>query len=421
MSHAGMARSTFKETEPNLQYVREAQSSDDILLTNSDPFAPQAPSPPLYHAVDDLSSAFGCRSELNTSTEDGVVRVMALNNQLAKASSKMHRGFQAFLRNTGAYHPTIKGKRPSGPPPVSFTVDFDTGSSDLFLPAQTCQVNCEGHIAYDTDASSTARNLNRTFSLSFGDGSTVHGNQFTDTVIIANLTATNQTVGAASRYSTGFAIDQFPPDGLMGMAFPQISNFPANPVFQTLIAEDKTTARQFAFKLTNSGSELFLGGADNSQFIGSLSINPVVQEGFWQVSLDAVNVNGAAAVVAQSAIIDTGTTLVLGNWNSVSAVYAAIPGSQAATSTIGPGFFTFPCDSDLSISLTFGGKAFAISPSTFNLGLAAPGSSDCVGGIAAIKENFWIVGDVFLQNVYTVFDVVNPLVAIDMASIVWPS
>ncbi|GLB33562.1 putative peptidase A1 family protein [Lyophyllum shimeji] len=343
---------------------------------------------------------------------------------IRKLDSKMHRGFQAFLRNTGAYHPNDKrqtAKRATGSdeltddggtlwhgtislgtPPVSFTVDFDTGSSDLFLPAQTCQVNCEGHIAYDTDASSTARNLNRTFSLSFGDGSTVHGNQFTDTVIIANLTATNQTVGAASRYSTGFAIDQFPPDGLMGMAFPQISNFPANPVFQTLIAENKTTARQFAFKLTNSGSELFLGGANNSQFIGSLSINPVVREGFWQVSLDAVNVNGAAAVVAQSAIIDTGTTLVLGNWNSVSAVYAAIPGSQAATSTIGPGFFTY-----LSISLTFGGKAFAISPSTFNLGLAAPGSSDCVGGIAAINENFWIVGDVFLQNVYTVFDVGN--------------
>jgi cathepsin D len=68
------------------------------------------------------------------------------------------------------------------------TVDFDTGSSDLFLPTPMCGANCSGHKLYDPSASSTAKDLLKTFSLSYVDGSTVEGEQFTDVVSIAGLT-----------------------------------------------------------------------------------------------------------------------------------------------------------------------------------------------------------------------------------------
>ena len=41
---------------------------------------------------------------------------------------------------------------------------------------------------YDPSASSTAQNLSKAFALSFGDGSTVEGDQFTDVVNISGLT-----------------------------------------------------------------------------------------------------------------------------------------------------------------------------------------------------------------------------------------
>ena len=85
-----------------------------------------------------------------------------------------------------------------------------------------------------------------------------------------------------------------------------------------------------------------------------------------------------------------------------------------------------PCDFNNSVSITFSGRAFEISPSTFKLGPESPGSSSCIGGIAASDgfgehppsffatelshgwmAGFWIVGDVFLQNVYTAFDLGN--------------
>ena len=54
------------------------------------------------------------------------------------------------------------------------------------------------------------------------------------------------------------------------------------------------------------------------------------------------------------------------------------------------------------MAFTFGGKSFPISLDTFNLGLLEEGGNDCVGGVmAASGLPGFIVGDVFLQNVYT--------------------
>jgi cathepsin D len=72
--------------------------------------------------------------------------------------------------------------------PCSDTVDFDTGSSDLFVPSIDCQKNCEGHARYTPALSVTSQNIGDTFDISFGDGSEVSGEVFTDVVSIAGLT-----------------------------------------------------------------------------------------------------------------------------------------------------------------------------------------------------------------------------------------
>ena len=67
-------------------------------------------------------------------------------------------------------------------------MDFDTGSSDIFLPSTSCDNSCDGHTRYNPVASKTAVDLNDTFLLEYGDGSSVSGEQYNDTVSIAGLT-----------------------------------------------------------------------------------------------------------------------------------------------------------------------------------------------------------------------------------------
>ncbi|TFY81195.1 hypothetical protein EWM64_g2816 [Hericium alpestre] len=328
-------------------------------------------------------------------------------------AGKIQRGFETYEKNTGAAHPLAASlkhkKRATGADaltddeaqlwygsisvgtPVG-ALDFDTGSSDLFLPGPSCSENCEGHTTYNPSSSSTSKSLGKSFSLSYGDGSTVSGTQYTDTVAIAGLTATGQTLGAAKTFSTGFSSDQFPADGLLGMAFKSLSDYNANPLFQSLMAQGKTSSSVFGF---------------NDLYSGDFTWVPVTQAAYWQVELGGLSVNGKSALSRTAAIVDTGTTQIIGDPDTVKSIYSQISGAKSA-SQYGDGIYTIPCDFSTPISLTFSGKSFDVDPKNFNIGSAD--SNSCIGGLASdaeISEEFWIVGDVFLTNVYTAFDVGN--------------
>ncbi|KAI0296947.1 acid protease [Multifurca ochricompacta] len=360
-----------------------------------------------------------------------VVNVTRLKSGVRRTIEKIQNGFNAFERNTGAPHPFASKLSPFekrgagdplidyqaelwygpisvGTPPKTYTVDFDTGSSDLFLPSSTCGSTCKGHRLYNTKASSTAYDLKKTFILKYGDGSSVTGEQYTDTVSIGHFTAKKQTVGAANHYSTGFQIAQSPSDGLLGMGFKSISDYHANPVFQTLVAQGQVKDAVFGFYLGQSGSELYIGGTNPKHYKGSFTYVDLTQEGYWLTEFDGFTVGGKQIVGSTSAITDTGTTLIIGDTASVGSIYAKIPGAKPWNN----GLYTIPCSFNTPVSITFGGTAFKIEPNTFNNGQVSQGSSECVGGLAADASlssghgpGFWIIGDVFLQNVYTAFDV----------------
>ena len=59
-----------------------------------------------------------------------------------------------------------------------FTIDFDTGSSDLWIPSKSC-TTCGSHAKYDPSHSGTKKS--GSFSISYGDGSTASGTPYTDT------------------------------------------------------------------------------------------------------------------------------------------------------------------------------------------------------------------------------------------------
>lgn len=108
--------------------------------------------------------------------------------------------------------------------------------------------------------------------------------------------------------------------------------------------------------------------------------------------------------VSGQVILDTGSSLIVGDPTNVSRFYAKIAGSQS----IGNGQYTVPCNALPVVSLVFGGRAFPIDPTIFNQGPIAVGSNQCLGGVVATSNNqakplYWTVGNVFLRNVYAVY------------------
>ncbi|KAI9442983.1 acid protease [Lactarius indigo] len=385
---------------------------------------------PLFDTSHGVRVAISKRSELCDS--DGIVKKTELRDQIHRALEKIHGGFTRYQENIGEAHPLASSlsfirpaKRASGgdpltdanstlwygeisvgTPPKTFTVDFDTGSSDLFLPGADCGSSCSGHKIYNVSESSTAKDLNKKFELTYGDNSTVSGEQYTDTVSIVGLKANGQTLGAAGTYSTGFQSDRFAADGLLGMGFQSLSVYNAAPLFQSLIAQGEVDQQIFSFYLAQQGSELYIGGTNPSHYSGNFTYVPVTTEGYWQVDFDGVWVNGTQVKQNASTIVDTGTTLILGETDGINALFAKIPGSRQVDN----GLYTIPCDFNTPISVGFGGKEFSVDPKTFNLGYHDSTSTDCVAGAASddsLRGKFWIIGDVFLQNVYTAFDVGN--------------
>jgi cathepsin D len=63
----------------------------------------------------------------------------------------------------------------------------------------------------------------------------------------------------------------------MGMAFESLSQYKANPVFQTLVAEGAVDSPTFGFKLASSGSELFVGGTNSELYKGDFTWVSVTQ------------------------------------------------------------------------------------------------------------------------------------------------
>ncbi|KAI9464474.1 acid protease [Lactarius psammicola] len=414
-----------------------------VLLIAAVPFVLSVLAHPRRQNARSVGLAVPISRRNNVRSADGVVNAQFLRASTRRSIFGILDGFLNFALNTGEQHPLASGldlrhilrhssilKRATGSVPLEddssvlwygtiqvgkqlepFTVDFDTGSSDIFLPSTGCDSSCDGHARYDPSVSGVDRN--KSFKLKYGDGSAVSGEQYDDTVSIAGLIAYNQTLGAALTYSSGFAKSNFLPDGLVGLGYQSISAYDSPPLFQTLVAQGRVTLPQFAFKLADTGAELYLGGTNPSLYNGSFTYVPVTTRGYWQTTLTSVTIDESPDYLSsqRSVIIDTGTTLIIGDENDVKEIYTHIPGSRLADPKyeLGEGFFTIPCDFNTVVRFEFGSKQFPVSPSIFNLG--SVDQNICVGGLIyspALKDaGFWIIGDVFLQNVYTVFDVGN--------------
>lgn len=117
---------------------------------------------------------------------------------------------------------------------------------------------------------------------------------------------------------------------------------------------------QFAMKLTEKGSELYIGGADRSLYRGEIEWHPTDHnQGVYVIDDATVFVGDKEVLTKVDTIIDSGTSLMGASPSVAKAIHAAIPGA-ARHEQSGQGLWTVPCDSDATVSFNWGGETWTV-------------------------------------------------------------
>lgn len=302
-----------------------------------------------------------------------------------------------------------------GTPPKKFTVCFDTGSSNLWVPSKKCQsAACKIHKKYDSSKSSSYKKDGRSIVIPYGSG-TMKGILSNDEVTVAGLRVVGQTFGeAVEEFGQGFYFSKF--DGLMGMAYQSLAVHGVKPVFDKMVAQGDVDKAVFSFYLNRDstatpGGELLLGGSDRKYYKGEFHYVPVSQKKYWQFTVDSISVDGSNYCEGSCQVIaDTGTSLMIGPTKEIEKFnnqIGATPGPQ--------GEYVVGCDkiSQLPVmKIGIMGKTFELSGRDYILKQQSQGQTICMSGFIGLDlppqlGPQWIFGDVFLGRYYTEFDVEN--------------
>jgi len=310
-----------------------------------------------------------------------------------------------------------------GTPAVTFSVLFDTGSSDLWVPSIQCNNNasspgCLVHKRYDHSHSSTYKASGQSIVLPYGSG-TCSGFTSFDNVNIGGLEIQAQEFGEITS-EPGDVWVEAPFDGLCGMAYPALA-VPSGmlPPFDQMMKQNLVAAGEFSFFLSSKdgddSSALILGGTDPSYYTGDITyvpfnlFQPLV--GYWLITGQDIQVGGKSVGACSNCgmVVDTGTSILTGPTAKIGPLLAAI-GNVTDCSVVS----SLPV-----ITFVFNGKSFDLDPSFYVL--SAPDDSGnivCQLGIQGLDAglDLWILGDPFLRKYYSVFDRKNSRVGFALAN-----
>ncbi|TYI78064.1 hypothetical protein E1A91_D06G185000v1 [Gossypium mustelinum] len=226
-----------------------------------------------------------------------------------------------------------------GTPPQKFTVIFDTGSSNLWVPSTKCyfSVACFFHSKYKASESSTYKKNGKSASIQYGTGA-ISGFFSNDNVKVGNLVVKDQEfIEATKEPGVTFMAAKF--DGILGLGFKEISVGEAVPVWYNMVKQGLIKDQEFSFWLNRNvgeemGGEIVFGGVDPNHYKGKHTYVPITQKGYWQFDMGDVLIGDKPTGYCAggcAAIADSGTSLLAGPTTVITMINQAIGASGVAS------------------------------------------------------------------------------------------
>ncbi|QKX59884.1 uncharacterized protein TRUGW13939_07026 [Talaromyces rugulosus] len=314
-----------------------------------------------------------------------------------------------------------------GTPPQEFSLQLDTGSSDLW-------VNSAGNStvkapAFDSSASSTYTKLDVVLNDTYADGSSAIGPYGTDTLKLGGVTLKDFEFGINE---TPFEEPVPGVSGIAGIAYKvveaaAIAKNPYNNLPYALAEKGVINSAAYSLWLNDITSEsgtILFGGVNKAKYIGDLQTLPIISvNGVHQelaVALSDVSGQSSSGSISYAdglplpVILDSGTTLTMlptaiANkiFDDVKAIY---------NTTLSASFID--CEAgkqDYNLTYSFSGASISVGINE----LVAPDPQHrlpegvCIFGIVPTDNNAEILlGDTFLRSAYVVYDLENNEISI---------
>ncbi|KAM9217288.1 pepsin B-like [Leptosomus discolor] len=329
-------------------------------------------------------------------------------------------GRKYVLSNAVAYEPITNylhsfyfGEISIGTPPQNFLVVFDTGSSNLWVPSTYCQdPACENHATFNHSMSSTFSGTDVTYTLIYGLGDLSVLLGF-DTVTIQNIVIKNQEFGMSLDEPTRpFYYLDF--DGILGLAYPSDAISGYNTVIQNMLQQNQITEPVFSFYFSRNptysyGGQVILGGTDPDLYSGEIVWAPVIQELYWKIAMEEFSIGSSVTGWCSQgchSIVDTGTFLLTVPGQYMSDFLQALGAEEDDYG------YVVDCSSVSSMPTLYfaiSGTQLQLPPSVYVLN----NNGICTVGVettyvsSSNGQPLWILGNIFLRQYYSIFDVAN--------------
>jgi len=202
-----------------------------------------------------------------------------------------------------------------GTPGQPFLIDFDTGSSTLWVPDKSCR-RCGRHHKFNGTNSSTLVRTNETVKLQYGTGS-CSGLIAYDTVTLGALEMPNTSIGLMNKTAEPFPSS--PMDGLAGLAWPLLND--GRPTLLdmveksgelengTVFAFDMRKGEQKGSLVFGDVSDLYPTGVDWFPVL-PLQVDGKPTYGYWTLATDKILI-GSKAASTRVAMVDSGTSCIV--------------------------------------------------------------------------------------------------------------
>ncbi|KAG8694113.1 hypothetical protein FRC09_010053 [Ceratobasidium sp. 395] len=296
----------------------------------------------------------------------------------------------------------------------TFRLVVDTGSSNTWVGAGTPYT-----------PGPTATKDGRPVAVKYGSGS-FSGEQYTDTVIVGNMTAKNQSISVAS-WSYGFEGT----DGILGVGpvaltkgtITDSENTTIPTIMETLtrqhVIERNVLGAYFqpilSANATEANGELSFGGPDPTRYTGQITYAKITSDplygDYWGIDVAKVSYGSTVLAQAVPAIVDTGTTLTYLPSSAFRSFLTVAEGGIDRWS----GLPTFSSKPTQNITLVIANRSFTLTPEQY----LVPPARYSIFGLNSVQWYAWfadgggaggvnfIIGQKTLEQLYSVYDVTN--------------